>query len=87
MANPVPGFTRSYLVQKSDDNGTDKGIVKIDQYVNPKDGERGQRRVRDQVESQCFHNWRKTGIHHHIIFEGDPWQASELLEGRDGIPF
>lgn len=76
-----------FVVQVSDDEGNDLGHEFIGQYVDPRGGERGKTRIRNQVEKHLFHRFRKTGQHYSIIFEGDPYQAQEIIEGRDGIPF
>lgn len=83
MANTVPGYNRSYLVQQSDDDGRDYGVYIIDQYINPRDGEKGLERVRNQVEKHLFHQFRKTGLHHTVIFEGE--KAAAILIANDTL--
>lgn len=77
----------AFLVQVSDEEGNDLGCEFIGQYVDPRGGERARTRIRNQVEKHLFHRFRKTGNHYSVVFEGDPWQAKEILEGTDDIPF
>lgn len=65
----------SFVVQVSDDEGNDLGVEIIYQFVDPRYGNRGKERVRNQVEGHLFHRFRRTGNHYHVIFEGSPGAA------------
>lgn len=80
MANTVSEFNRSFIIQVSNDEGEDKGCYRIDQFISPRDGVRGEERVRNQVERSLFHKWRKTGLTHSIIYEGNPEMATVIMQ-------
>lgn len=87
MSKKTVQANRSYVVQRSKDDGTDMGAYVLDQYVPRPNCQVDVDRIRNQVEAHLFHQFRKTGVHHHVVFEGDPYQAEEIAHGRDGIPF
>ena len=87
MANSVPGFNRSFVVVMSDDEGHHRGAYQIDQYCNPQGGERTEARIRNQVERHLFHQFRKSGLHHSIVYEGNPEMAAEILKAEWACPF
>lgn len=87
MANTVSEFNRSFVIQRSDEEGKDLGCYQINQFISPRDGARGQERVRNQVERHLFHQWRKTGITHSIIYEGNPEMAAAILQAETANPF
>lgn len=87
MSNTVSEFNRSFVVQRSNDKGHDLGCYQIDQFISPRDGARGEQRVRNQVERHLFHQWRKTGITHAVIYEGNPEMAAAVLKQANSCPF
>lgn len=87
MGSFVIESNRSYIIQISDDDGGSRGSYRIDQYVDPTQGAKAQERVRNQVEKHMFHQWRKTGLTHHVVFEGSPDAAKNIILVRDSLPF
>lgn len=77
----------SFVVQKSDDSGRDLGVYIVDQAIDPRERNRSSLRVRNQMEQHLFHQWRKTGIHHAVIYEGNREMAEAIAKQAQECPF
>lgn len=87
MANFVDQANRAFVVVMSDDSGKHRGAYIVSQYVAPRDGERGQQRIRNQVERHLYHQFRRTGLHHSVVYEGNPEMAEAILQAETDCPF
>lgn len=87
MANTVSEFNRSFVIVRSTEQGKWLGAYQIDQFCSPRDGERGHTRIRNQVERHLFHQFRKTGEVHAIVYEGNPEMAAAILAQETACPF
>lgn len=79
MATVYNAPTWSFVVVVSDDNGRWIESYQVDQFVRNEDGQRGRDRVRNQVERHLYHQFRRTGNHHQVVYEGNPEMAAAIL--------